>query len=69
MNDGVTDTTVEALPSLRELESLNLFHTAISAAALQAISGLPRLQRVYVHETKISADTSIPLLLKDKVSF
>jgi len=69
MNDGVTDTTVEALRSLSELESLNLFHTAISAAALQAISGLPRLQRVYVQGTKISADTSIPLLLKDKVSF
>jgi hypothetical protein len=69
MNDGVTDTTVEALRSLSELESLNLFHTAISAAAFEAISGLPRLQKVYVQGTKISADTSIPLPLKDKVSF
>ena len=69
MNDGVTDTTVEALRSLGELESLNLFHTAVSAAALPAISGLPRLQRVYVHGTKISADTSLPVSLKDKISF
>ena len=38
-------------------------------AALQAISGLPRLQRVYVHETRISADVSVPALLKDKISF
>ena len=69
VNDQVTDTTVQALAPLSELESLNLFHTAVTGSGLQAISGLPKLRRVYVHETKISADASIPALLKNKISY
>ena len=69
MNDAISDLTVEALVSLNELESLNLFHTPVTAAALPAISRLPRLHRAYVHETKISADVSVPVPLQNKISF
>jgi len=69
MNDQVTDTTVEALVSLNELESLNLFHTPVTAAALQAISRMPGVHRVYVRETRIFPNVSLPVSLKDKITF
>ncbi len=65
----VTDATVLALASLQQLESLSVFGTAISPAALPPMSRMARLSHVYAGETKVSANTSIPEDLKNKVSF
>jgi uncharacterized membrane protein len=69
MHTKVTDATVKAFGSLEQLESLNLFDTSVTPAAMPAIAALPRLRHVYVSGTKISAGTSLPDALKQKIVF
>jgi hypothetical protein len=58
---------VQALGSLDQLESLSIFDTAVTSAALPAIARLPKLRRVYAGKTKISALASVPREIKDKL--
>jgi hypothetical protein len=69
MHTKITDATVLALSGLSELESLNLFGTGITPAALKAVERLPKLQHLYAGETKIRANGSLPDALKGKVIF
>ena len=65
----ITDTTVQALSSLDQLESLNVFATPITSAALQAVAKLPKLEHLYVGQTAIQPGSSIPQILNGKVVF
>ncbi len=69
MRTKITDLTVLALGGLGELESLNVFGTEITPAALKAAEHMPRLQHLYAGETKITANESLPDALKGKVLF
>ena len=57
------------LGGLSELESLNVFGTEITPAALKAAEHLPKLQHLYAGETKITANGPLPDALKGKVLF
>jgi hypothetical protein len=67
MRTKITDATVLALSGLNELESLNVFGTGITPAALKAAEQMPKLQHLYAGETKIRASDSLPDALKGKV--
>jgi len=69
MHTWITDATVLALGGLSELESLNLFGTGITPVALKTAEHLPKLQHLYVGQTKISANRALPDGLKGKVVF
>jgi hypothetical protein len=69
MRTRITDATVLALGGLRELESLNVFGTGITPAALKAAEHLPKLQHLYAGETKIAANGPMPDALKGKILF
>jgi hypothetical protein len=51
------------------LESLNLFDTPVTPAALTAIGHLPKLRHLYARETKISPDTPLSEDMKEKIIF
>ncbi len=57
------------LGSLGQLESVNLFDTAVTADGLAAISQLPNLRHIYVHETKILPESPMAEELKRKIIF
>jgi uncharacterized membrane protein len=65
----ITDATLLALGGLDQLESVSLFGTAVTPAALPIVGQMPRLRHVYVGETKIATDASIPEPAKSKVVF
>jgi len=65
----ITDVTLRALGGSERLESLSVFGTAVTAASLPIVARLPKLRCLYVGETTIRADASIPDTLKNKVQF
>ncbi len=65
----ITDATVLALAGLNQLESVSVFGTAVTPAALSILAQIPKLQHIYVGETKITVDASIPDTAKSKVVF
>lgn len=69
MNTKITDATVQALGPLDQLESLSLFGTPVTAGALPALAKFPKLRHIYVSGTKLSADTTIPQEIKEKLVF
>jgi uncharacterized membrane protein len=69
MHTKITDATVRALVGCGQLESLSVFGTAVTPASLATMAHLPKLRHLYVGETTIRADASIPDVLKGKVLF
>jgi hypothetical protein len=69
MHTKITDATVRALIGCGQLESLSVFGTAVTPASLATMAHLPKLRHLYVGETTIRADASIPDVLKGKVLF
>ena len=69
MRTKITDASVLALGGMDRLESLDLFGTAVTPACLKAAEQLPKLQHLYVGETKIPADVAVPESLKAKLLF
>jgi hypothetical protein len=69
MRTKITDASVLALGGMDRLESLDLFGTAVTPACLKAAEQLPKLQHLYVGESKIPADTPVPESLKAKLLF
>ncbi len=68
-NTGITDATLQRLGALDQLESLNLFGTQVTSAALPAISKLPKLAHLYAGQTSISQGSVVPEGLAGKVVF
>jgi Leucine-rich repeat (LRR) protein len=69
MHTKITDTTVQSLAALQQLESLSLFDTQVTPACLPVLAKMPRLKRVYVGNTKISSGPAIPQELAQKLMF
>jgi hypothetical protein len=69
MHTKIGDMTVQALGSLDRLESLNIFETAVTPASLPTLARLPKLQHVYVGETKIVDNASVPQEIRQKLIF
>ena len=69
MHTKITDVTVQSLGSLDQLESLSIFDTPVTSAALPAISHLPKLRHIYAGGTRISVDASVPQEIRDKLVF
>jgi hypothetical protein len=67
MHTRIGDLTVRSLTNLDQLESLSVFDTAVTSAALPALARLPKLQRLYVGQTAITATGSNAL--KEKLLF
>jgi hypothetical protein len=57
------------LGGLDQLESLNLFGTSVTPAALPAISRLPKLAHLYAGQTSIPQGTPVPQALIGKIVF
>jgi hypothetical protein len=57
------------LGGLAQLESLNLFGTTVTPAALPAISRLPKLAHLYAGQTSIPQATPLPDALAGKIVF
>ena len=55
--------------SLDQLESLSIFDTLATPAALPTLARLPKLRRVYASGTRISAKGPMPQEIRDKVVF
>jgi hypothetical protein len=68
MHTRITDATIRALGPLEQLESLNVFATPVTLAALPPLAHLPKLTRIYVGETKISAK-GVPQEIDKKLVF
>jgi len=68
-NTAVTDSFVPALASLRQLETLNIFDTSVTAAAMSGLERLHAIRRIYVASTKIPADTPVPDSIRGKLIF
>ena len=69
MNTHLTDATLLRLDSLNELESLNVYGTAITPAVLQTITKLPKLSHFYAGETGILPGKPVPENLVGKLVF
>jgi mono/diheme cytochrome c family protein len=69
MRTKITDASVLALGGMDRLESLDLFGTAVTPACLKAAEQLPKLQHLYVGETRIPADVPVPESLKARLLF
>ena len=69
LHTKITDATVLALGGLNELESLNLFGTQVTSAALKTAEHMPNLQHLYAGETNIATNSPLPDALKNKVQF
>jgi uncharacterized membrane protein/mono/diheme cytochrome c family protein len=69
MRTKITDASVLALGGMDNLESLDLFGTAVTPACLKDAEQLPKLQHLYAGESKIPADTPVPESLKAKLLF
>lgn len=65
----ITDVTGRVFGQLDQLESLSLFGTGVTSATLPTVAQLRKLRHLYVGETTIRADGSIPDALKGKVLF
>jgi len=69
MRTEITDATMQALGGLDQLQSLNVFGTAVTPAALQVASHWPNLQHFYAGETKIPPDVQAAEAVRGKLSF
>jgi hypothetical protein len=69
MHTKIGDVTVQRLNSLNQLELLNIFDTSVTPTALTALTHLPKLQQVYVGETKISDSASISPEIRRRLVF
>ena len=69
MDTRITDATVLRLQALNQLESLNLYGTAITPAVLPTIAKLPKLSHFYAGQTRIRPGKSVPESLVGKVVF
>jgi hypothetical protein len=65
----LTDTTFLRLDSLSQLESLNVYGTAVTPAVLPTIAKLPKLSHFYVGQTSILPGKSMPESLVGKLVF
>jgi hypothetical protein len=69
MRTKITDATMQALGGLNQLESLNVFGTAVTPAALGVVARLPKLRHLYAGETKIPADVPVSEAVRGKLTF
>ena len=69
MHTKIGDGIVRSLENLDQLESLSIFDTAVTPAALPSLVRLQKLQHVYAGRTGIKSGVNIPESLKDKVLF
>jgi len=68
-NTKITDATVSALDGLDQLESLDLYGTAVTPACLKVAERLPKLRHLYAGATKIQPDVSVSEAMKGKLLF
>ena len=68
-NAAVGDSFVAALASLQQLESLNIYDTSVTPAAMSGFGRLHAIRRIYVASTKIPADTPCPESIRGKLIF
>jgi uncharacterized membrane protein/mono/diheme cytochrome c family protein len=69
MDTRLTDATLLRLDNLNQLESLNVYGTPVTAAALPAIAKLPKLSHLYAGQTGIVPGKSVPEALAGKLIF
>ena len=69
MNTHLTDATLFRLDGLSQLESLNVYGTAITPAVLPTIAKLPKLSHFYAGQTGILPGKSVPESLVGKLVF
>jgi len=69
MDTHLTDATLLRLEALSQLESLDVYGTAITPAVLPMIAKLPRLSHFYAGQTGIQPGKSIPESLVGKLVF
>jgi uncharacterized membrane protein len=69
MHTKITNTTVLQLGGMDQLQSLDVFGTAVTPACLTVVEHLPKLRHFYVGETKIPADAPVPEAVKSKLLF
>lgn len=69
MDTKITNTTVLELGGMDQLESLDVFGTAVTPACLKVVEHLPKLRHFYVGETKIPVDVPVSEAVKSKLLF
>jgi hypothetical protein len=69
MGTKITNITVLKLGGMDQLQSLDVYGTAVTPACLKVIEQLPKLNHFYVGETKITADVPISEAVKGKLLF
>jgi hypothetical protein len=69
MHTKITNTTVLELGGMGQLESLDVFGTAVTPACLKVVGHLPKLRHFYVGETKIPVDVPVSEEVKSKLLF
>jgi len=69
MHTRITDSTVQRLGTLDQLESLNVFDTSVTPAALPTIAKLPKLEHCYAAQTAIPSQIAVPQPLIGKLVF
>jgi uncharacterized membrane protein len=69
MDTRLTDATLLRFQTLNQLESLNVYGTAITPAVLPTIARLPKLAHLYAGQTGILSGKSVPESLVGKVVF
>ncbi len=69
MNTKITNTTVLELGDMDQLQSLDVFGTAVTPACLKVVEHLPKLRHFYVGETKIPVDVPVSEAVKSKLLF
>jgi hypothetical protein len=69
MNTRLTDATLLRLDSLNQLESLDVYGTAMTPAVLPTIAKLPKISHFYAGQTGILPGKSVPQNLAGKLVF
>ena len=69
MHTKIGNGLIGGLSGLDQLESLSVFDTKVTAAALPRLASLPHLMHAYIGQTGISPASQIPDSLRDKVQF
>ncbi len=69
VNTAISDSTIEGIASLDQLESLSVFGTHVTPAVLPTLQKLPKLAHFYAGQTAISSDKAIPAPLAGKIVF
>ena len=65
----ITDAGIASLGGLDQLESLDLYGTAVTPACLKVAESLPKLRHLYAGATNIPADTPVSDSMKGKMVF